>query len=66
MLPDLRRAEDQSTGNSTYESAGFGVCESGPMVRSSYHADEQSYKFDVRERRLRMLAEQATLAQAEN
>ncbi|PDH30988.1 MAG: lipoyl synthase [Puniceicoccaceae bacterium MED-G30] len=46
--------------------AGFGVCESGPMVRSSYHADEQSYKFDVRERRLRMLAEQATLAQAEN
>ena len=46
--------------------AGFGVCESGPMVRSSYHADEQSYKFDVRERRLRMLAEQATLAQAED
>lgn len=46
--------------------AGFGVCESGPMVRSSYHADEQSYKFDVRERRLRMLAEQATLAQADN
>jgi lipoic acid synthetase len=46
--------------------AGFGVCESGPMIRSSYHADEQSYKFDVRERRLRMLAEQATLAQAEN
>lgn len=24
---------------------GFGVCESGPLVRSSYHADEQSAKF---------------------
>lgn len=24
---------------------GFGVCESGPMVRSSYHADEQSAKY---------------------
>jgi lipoic acid synthetase len=35
---------------------GFGVCESGPMIRSSYHADEQSDKFDVRERRMRMLA----------
>lgn len=37
---------------------GFGVCESGPMIRSSYHADEQSDKFDVRERRMRMLAAQ--------
>ncbi|MFW6217746.1 MAG: lipoyl synthase [Verrucomicrobiota bacterium] len=37
---------------------GFGVCESGPMIRSSYHADEQSDKFDVRARRRRMLAEQ--------
>ena len=35
---------------------GFGVCESGPMIRSSYHAEEQSDKFDVRERRMRMLA----------
>jgi lipoic acid synthetase len=25
--------------------AGFGVVESGPLVRSSYHADEQSQKF---------------------
>jgi lipoic acid synthetase len=24
---------------------GFGVCESGPLVRSSYHADEQSFKY---------------------
>jgi lipoic acid synthetase len=24
---------------------GFGVCESGPLVRSSYHADEQSAKY---------------------
>ena len=24
---------------------GFGVCESGPLVRSSYHAEEQSAKF---------------------
>ena len=24
---------------------GFGVCESGPMVRSSYHADEQSQRY---------------------
>jgi lipoyl synthase len=24
---------------------GFGVCESGPLVRSSYHADEQSEKY---------------------
>ncbi|MGC6455397.1 MAG: lipoyl synthase [Coraliomargaritaceae bacterium] len=37
---------------------GFGVCESGPMIRSSYHADEQSDKFDVRERRRRMQASQ--------
>jgi lipoic acid synthetase len=26
-------------------SIGFGVVESGPMVRSSYHADEQSLKY---------------------
>ena len=31
---------------------GFGVCESGPMVRSSYHAEEQADKFDVHGRRL--------------
>jgi lipoic acid synthetase len=37
---------------------GFGVCESGPLVRSSYHADEQSNIFDVRKRRLKMLAAQ--------
>ncbi len=37
---------------------GFGVCESGPMIRSSYHADEQSNKFDVRSRRMEMLAAQ--------
>ena len=24
---------------------GFGVCESGPLVRSSYHADEQSARY---------------------
>jgi lipoic acid synthetase len=24
---------------------GFGVCESGPLVRSSYHAEEQSAKY---------------------
>lgn len=36
---------------------GFRVCESGPLVRSSYHADEQAYEFDVHERRMRMLAE---------
>ena len=41
---------------------GFGVCESGPMIRSSYHAEEQSDKFDVRERRMRMLgAKEAAL-----
>ncbi|MEM1222568.1 MAG: lipoyl synthase [Verrucomicrobiota bacterium] len=34
---------------------GFGVCESGPMIRSSYHAEEQSNKFDVRARRRAML-----------
>lgn len=38
---------------------GFGVCESGPMIRSSYHAEEQSAKYDVRARRRAMLAEQA-------
>ena len=38
---------------------GFGVCESGPMVRSSYHADEQSNVFDVLARRKDMLAKQA-------
>jgi lipoic acid synthetase len=38
---------------------GFGACESGPMIRSSYHAEEQSDMFDVRARRHRMLAEQA-------
>lgn len=47
---------------------GFGVCESGPMIRSSYHAEEQSAKYDVRARRRAMLAEQAekraTLAEA--
>ena len=37
---------------------GFGVCESGPMIRSSYHAEEQSAKYDVRARRRKMLAEQ--------
>lgn len=37
---------------------GFGVCESGPMIRSSYHAEEQSAKYDVRARRRRMLLEQ--------
>jgi lipoic acid synthetase len=26
-------------------SIGFGVVESGPLVRSSYHADEQSRKY---------------------
>lgn len=38
---------------------GFGVCESGPMIRSSYHAEEQSDKYDVRARRRKMLAAQA-------
>jgi len=36
---------------------GFGACESGPMIRSSYHAEEQSDMFDVRARRRAMLAE---------
>jgi len=44
---------------------GFGVCESGPLVRSSYHADEQSNKYDVRARRRRMLAEQAAAKETE-
>ena len=39
-------------------SIGFGACESGPLVRSSYHADEQSAMFDVRARREKMLAAQ--------
>ena len=39
---------------------GFGICESGPLIRSSYHADEQSAKYDVRARRRAMLAEQAS------
>jgi lipoic acid synthetase len=26
-------------------SVGFGVVESGPLVRSSYHADEQSLRY---------------------
>lgn len=45
---------------------GFGVCESGPLIRSSYHADKQSDKYDVRERRRSMQAEQdaAKLASA--
>ena len=40
---------------------GFGVCESGPLVRSSYHADEQSDVFDVLARRREMLAKQELL-----
>ncbi len=43
---------------------GFGVCESGPMVRSSYHADEQSDVFDVLGRRKEMLARQAAAKEA--
>ncbi len=44
---------------------GFGVCESGPMIRSSYHAEEQSNKYDVRARRRRMLeAQEAAMATA--
>lgn len=39
-------------------SIGFGACESGPLVRSSYHAEEQSAMFDVRARRKVMLATQ--------
>ena len=37
---------------------GFGTCESGPLIRSSYHAEEQSTLFDVRARRKIMLAKQ--------
>lgn len=33
---------------------GFGVCESGPLIRSSYHAEEQSAKYDVLARRRAM------------
>ena len=43
---------------------GFGACESGPMIRSSYHADEQSDMFDVRARRRAMLAELAAKKEA--
>ncbi|MGB0263581.1 MAG: lipoyl synthase [Opitutales bacterium] len=43
---------------------GFGVCESGPLVRSSYHADEQSDVFDVLARRKEMLAKQAAANEA--
>ena len=39
-------------------SIGFGAGGSGPLVRSSYHADEQSAMFDVRARRKTMLAAQ--------
>jgi lipoic acid synthetase len=39
-------------------SIGFGACESGPLVRSSYHAEEQSAMFDVRARRAVMLQAQ--------
>lgn len=35
---------------------GFGACESGPLIRSSYHAEEQSAMFDVRARRKAMVA----------
>lgn len=34
---------------------GFGVCESGPLIRSSYHAEEQSEKFDVLNRRKKLM-----------
>jgi len=30
-------------------SIGYGVCESGPLVRSSYHAEEQSEKYRIRD-----------------
>jgi len=43
---------------------GFGVCESGPLIRSSYHADKQSDKYDVRARRRTMQAEQNAAKQA--
>ena len=35
---------------------GYGVCESGPLIRSSYHAEEQSEKFDVLNRRKALIA----------
>ena len=35
---------------------GYGVCESGPLIRSSYHAEEQSEKFDVLNRRKTLIA----------
>lgn len=35
---------------------GYGVCESGPLIRSSYHAEEQSEKFDVLNRRKALLS----------
>ena len=35
---------------------GYGVCESGPLIRSSYHAEEQSEKFDVLNRRKTLMA----------
>ena len=35
---------------------GYGVCESGPLIRSSYHAEEQSEKFDVLNRRKSLMA----------
>ena len=38
--------------------AGFGTCESGPLIRSSYHAEEQSEQFDVLARRKSLLAAQ--------
>ena len=34
----------------------YGVCESGPLIRSSYHAEEQSEKFDVLNRRKTLMA----------
>jgi lipoic acid synthetase len=43
---------------------GFGVCESGPLIRSSYHAEEQSDKYDVRARRRTMQAELANAQDA--
>ena len=35
---------------------GYGVCESGPLIRSSYHAEEQSEKFDVLNRRKTLMS----------
>ena len=34
---------------------GVGVCESGPLIRSSYHAEEQSEQFDVLNRRKQLM-----------